>query len=436
MSSIYTENLRIYNAEQFKLSVSEVGPTSIYLAVGRSYPWPNDAVPTQANSTVATSNEVWKNMIGAKLVSGNDIRHVVPRHDWTYGTIYTPYDELLPLYEPGANFYVVTSDWNVYKCLNNNNDQPSTVKPTQTITNTAIDEADGYTWKYMYTVTAEERLRFTTGSYIPVRTLQTDNNSLQWQVQEAAIDGGIEAIKLTDPGSGYTTAPTITIVGDGANANAVAVIDPSSNTVERITITNPGSGYTYASVSIVGVGSSAAGKAAISPPGGHGKDPIRELGGSQILINVRLNNTENGKMPTDNEFRQISLIQDPRIAVTGDLATSVIYNQTMRLTTSPGSSNFVEDEQVYQGSSPGTATFRAIVNAWDSGNNIMKVTNVEGTPTADVIVGATSATIRYVESITNKELLDYSGNLLYVDNVTPIQRADDQTEDIKIVLKF
>jgi hypothetical protein len=55
---------------------------------------------------------------------------------------------------------------------------------------------------------------------------------------------------------------------------------------------------------------------------------------------------------------------------------------------------------------------------------------------AGVITGINSAATGYVENITNKELEDYSGNLLYVDNITPLQRADDQTDNFKIVFRF
>lgn len=439
MVAVFSENLRVYNAQQFKQSVSDVGPTNIYLTIGRVDPWPNDAAPLQANSSVTVFNDIWKNMLGAKLITGNDVRHVIPRHDWTYGTVYDAYDHCtcsILLFLPNVRFFVVTSDWNVYKCLSNNKGAPSTVMPTQTTTNAAVEESDGYIWKYMYTVDAEERSRFTTSSYIPVRTLLTDNNSLQWEVQQNAIEGAIEAVKLVNAGNNYTSAPTITIVGDGTGANAVATINASSNVIDKIIMTNYGAGYTYADVVIGGPGSNASARAMISPPGGHGSDPLRELGGSYLIINARLNNTEGGKLPTDNEFRQISIIQDPKEFVTNNIATQSVYSQTLRLTVSTGAAGYIEDEIVYQGTSLAAAYFTGRVAAWDSGNNILKLTNTVGTVQADVITGANSSTVRFVESITNKELKDYSGNLLYTDNISPVQRADDQTEDFKIVLKF
>jgi hypothetical protein len=439
MTSVFSENLRVYNAEQFKSSVSTGGPTKIYLTVGKVDPWPNDAAPLQANSSVTVFNDIWKNMIGAKLITGNDVRHAIRRNDWTLNTVYDAYDHCtcsILLFNANTKFFVVTSDWNVYKCLENNSGGPSTVMPTQTITNSAVEEIDGYVWKYMYTVTAEERLRFTTDLFIPVRTLTQDNNSLQWQVQEDAIDGGILSYKITDGGNDYVTAPTVTITGDGTGAAALAQINVSSNVVERLIVTNPGSGYTFANVAFSGPGSGASARAMISPPGGHGKDPLRELGGSAIIMNPRLNNTEEGKISTENEYRQISILQDPKESSTNNVASSLVYSQTLRLTLSTGSSNYEKDEIVYQGPTLSTAYFIGRVVEWDSGNNILKLINTTGTPQSDVVTGISTAAARFVESVTEKELIDYSGNLLYVDFITPLQRAIDQTDDFKIVLRF
>lgn len=57
----------------------------------------------------------------------------------------------------------------------------------------------------------------------------------------------VDEIIITNPGSGYTSEPTITISGGGANANvqatAVTTIDGDTGAVTSITILTPGSGY-------------------------------------------------------------------------------------------------------------------------------------------------------------------------------------------------
>ncbi len=60
--------------------------------------------------------------------------------------------------------------------------------------------------------------------------------------------GGVSGINLTNDGTGYVSAPTVTIAApdqaNGVQATAVAVVDIISGMVTGITITNAGSGYT------------------------------------------------------------------------------------------------------------------------------------------------------------------------------------------------
>ena len=59
--------------------------------------------------------------------------------------------------------------------------------------------------------------------------------------------GEIEAISITDGGSGYTSAPTVTITGSGGSG-ATATATVTDGVVTSVTVTNPGSGYTTATV--------------------------------------------------------------------------------------------------------------------------------------------------------------------------------------------
>lgn len=441
MVSVFSENLRVYNAIHFKQSLIDPDAHNIYLTYGRVTPWANDLAPPQANSSVTSFNDIWQNMVGAKLISGNDVRHAIPRNDWAANTNYAAYDHCtcsLLMFQPNVKFFIVTSDWNVYKCLANNNGGLSSVMPTQIQTTTAVEESDGYIWKYMYTLSAEERIRFMTDEYIPVQTLTLDNNSLQWRVQEDAVDGAIEAIKVTNGGTNYSNSSNIiiTITGDGSGANAIARTN-AAQSITNILITDKGQDYTYADVSITGGGGvNAAARVMISPSGGHGSDPMRELGGSYLILNPRVRSSEDGKLPVKNELRQIALIQDPKLKATGNVATGRVYSQVLTVTVSSGSDDYQLDETVYQGGSLATSTFNGTVVNWDSGNNQLKLANTIGTPISAALTGNTSTTSRVIDSVTDKDLLDQSGYLLYIDYIQPITRSIDQTEDYKIVLKF
>jgi hypothetical protein len=78
--------------------------------------------------------------------------------------------------------------------------------------------------------------------------------------------GTVTAIRVTHRGSGYTSAPTVTLTG---SATATANINPVSGQLESVSITNPGSGYLAAPVvSFSGGGGSGAKAYAIlnNPP--------------------------------------------------------------------------------------------------------------------------------------------------------------------------
>jgi len=63
---------------------------------------------------------------------------------------------------------------------------------------------------------------------------------------------GITSISITNPGVGYTTAPTVTITGDGTGATATATIVNGS--IQSIDVSNRGIDYSRAIITITGGG--------------------------------------------------------------------------------------------------------------------------------------------------------------------------------------
>jgi len=86
-----------------------------------------------------------------------------------------------------------------------------------------------------------------------------DSNGVDQTVQFDEIPqsfSGISSIQVVNPGSGFTSAPTITINGDGTGATAAATI--LNGQIQRIDIVNRGIDYTRATVTISGGGGSGA----------------------------------------------------------------------------------------------------------------------------------------------------------------------------------
>lgn len=439
MTSVYSKNLQITNAQQFKRSVESVGEPYYYLFFGKVSSWPNDNSPPQADASVHTFNDVWKNLIGAKIIQGNDARLAIRRFDWTVNESFAEYSDCtcsLNMNDPNHKFYVVTDEWNVYKCISNNNGAVSTSKPTSTLTNSTIQLDDNYIWKYMYTLSDEDRMRFTTDKYIPVKTLTEDNGTLQWLVQNTASQGSIDHIKVISGGSNYNVAPTVIITGDGNGANAIATINSTTKAVESISMINSGGGYTYANVEISGVGFGATAEVVHSPRGGHGSNPEEELGASFVILNPRIRGTESNILDVANEFRQVSIVKNPYLRGGQSLATAQALSQTTTVYLAQGSTEYYEDEIVFQGPNLAESSFRGRVASWNSVDRILELIDISGNITTDPLTGEESRSSRFVENSVARDFEPYTGSLIYINNVSPIQRSSDQTEDFKIIISF
>ena len=170
----------------------------------------------------------------------------------------------------------------------------------------------------------------------------------------------------------------------------------------------------------------------------HGVDALHELGGTDLLINVKLNGSENGTLVTQNDYRQIGLLYNPTVYNESNTMSNLVFSQvtTLSLAASTVTLNYIPDEIVYQGADFANATFKGVVAAWDSANSLIKLTNTEGNPTATLLTGITSTAERYVSSVVFPDCNPYSGYLLYKDNISVITRSEDQNEDFKIVLSF
>lgn len=96
-----------------------------------------------------------------------------------------------------------------------------------------------------------------------------DANGVQAQAEVTVSSGAINSITITEAGTGYTVAPTVTVSGGGGSAaNLVGgLITFATGTVSCL-VTNPGSGYTNAANTVVtisgGGGANAAATAIIS----------------------------------------------------------------------------------------------------------------------------------------------------------------------------
>ena len=338
MPAIITNKFRIHNAEQFSESFSEATPTVYYLGIGRPQAFTtstrgdsrtenegSDTSPLTPVDSVKDEFYTFDDLLAAKRVTSSDVSYVIPRRNWTSGTVYDMYRHdygnritgttTTQTSTSGAStlwdstFYVLSSANHVYKCLDNNSGANSTVEPTGTSTS-ILTTADGYKWKYMYSLSAAQQVNFLSTDFMAVATDGT--------VSSAATDGAINVVTIKTAGTGGTdgTHTSVPIRGDGSSGEVSVTI--SSGAVSAVTVTNVGSGYTFGYITITdiiaagGTGLSGAElDCIIEPKGGHGFNAVKELGGYYVMLNTNFEAAETsntGDFTVENDFRRVALI--------------------------------------------------------------------------------------------------------------------------------
>ena len=487
MAAIITEKFRTHNAKQFKEDFGE-SASSTYIFIGRSHPWTDDTSPPVPVNGTSEEMDAFSDMLSMKKVSTADVSHALTRYDWTTGTTYDEYahDYSSSNTSPGTSannlfsskFFVLTDDYNVYKCIRTGRNSSgatvaSTVKPTGTSATDLVYTSDtgaaqGYIWKYMYTVSAADTIKYVTSDFIPVKTLgaktavagtgtngqlgstATNDSSALWDVENSATAGAIYHVRVDNGGSGYTpgTYTAVPIDGDGSGATcSVTVGAGGAITSVAVTTTAYGSGYNRASIDVAGIsgigsGSSAVLTPIISPMNGHGADPVEELGGNYIIVNSRFEfNEGSGDFPTDNDFRRIGLLQDPFTAGTTTVATATTLGAYYKMTLSSVSGLSVDDIILNASSDGSGVAVSRIVSINGSVVSHQPIANNEGgyvNFAQDDTVYKNGAVIGNADSLDSAfpEVERFTGNILYIENRGAVTRAADQIEDIKLIIEM
>ena len=160
-----------------------------------------------------------------------------------------------------------------------------------------------------------------------------------------------------------------------------------------------------------------------------------------------------------NDFRKIALLRDPTKSASAVTANTARLTKAINIATSPTPGTFTPDEEINQASTGATGK----VVEWDATNKILyyiqtrhnnagvdATGNLTAFSGANVITGqgggsptgtpaATTGTVSNVSFTSGYSVpeIDHdSGDVLYIENRTPIQRAPDQTENIKLVIEF
>ena len=234
MAAIVSNNFRVVNASNFK---EDVANSAVYVGIGKGDVWSNTTSDTTDLATAPTPGDhldefgiARSNLQGVKKVSSANLSHVTNRHTWDGSTSYVAWDSKdSNIFD--KKFYVVTNEFKVYKCIVAGAGA-STQQPTQTLTQPQA-ESDGYTWKFMYTISVTDAEKFLTNAYMPVKYIPMGGEG---QVAVASASGASTIIlkEISDDIAVGMSVTGTNIGGQSGTKAKVSAINGSRITVDVV----------------------------------------------------------------------------------------------------------------------------------------------------------------------------------------------------------
>ena len=517
MSAIVTDQFRILNASNF---VDSIESNSYYITLGLANPvaagygrtsdWnTNPPSPTDNLSYAGHTGDTI--LFGKKITSAN-VRRIVRRIDWTAGTKYeiyrddysvqnrAPITNAARLYD--ANYYVMNEDYRVYICIENGSsgtnpkgnvsqDQPTftDLEPSR-----AGDSGDGYIWKYLFTISPSDIIKFDSTDYITVPNNWDTSSDAQIRAMRESGDSTvnenqIKTVYIDDAGGNYANGlgQEMNIIGDGEGGKVR--VDVEGGKITNTVVVSGGKNYSYALVDLGSINSNTTSTPAhlipiIPPSRGHGHDIYKELGTDRVLVYARFDDSTKD-FPVDTSFAQVSIVKNPTAVGTSNTFTDNNFNGLSAFKFNNVTGTPKVGEKIEQTVQNGTAKAFGYVASFDTETKVLKYftdrslfynqttkdqqdytgISTNGRPYAfesssNLISGQTSAFtgaidtafagiatnptgvkqinlgVSFTAGMAVPEINKGSGEVIYLDNRASIARNARQKEDIKVILEF
>ena len=513
MAAVVTDQFRLSNASNFVDSVTSA-TNSYYVYLG--FPSPNSPVGDfgrfsdwNTNIPSPTDNLQYagfykKNILFGKKVNSANIRRVIRKVNWTVNNRYDMYRHDYSVSNPTPNsnssrlydcdYYVMNSDFRVYVCIdngssgtnpkgNNSQDEPTF---TSLAPSAAGTSGDGYVWKYLFSVSPSDIIKFDSTEYIVVPNKWDSSTDPQISdVREAGNSdvqlNQIKKVYIDDGGKGYS-AGTVDILGDGTGGRVSITVD-STGAITGTTVIDGGSGYTFGIVDLGSVqpqGSipNPAKLIPIIPPSkGHGFDVYSELGTDKVLIYARFDSSTKD-FPVDTQFAQVGIIKNPQqatsdsiftqsqfsalsaIKLTDDFTGTPVVGAEMTQTRTDGNVakgyvasydsetkvlKYFQDRSLYYNGSDQTdydsVTTDSTIYAFESSAQTISpfsgsINTTFGDSTVTIGSKVINLGVTFDGGLASPEINKKTGDLIYIDNRPIVNRDIRQKEDVKIILEF
>ena len=420
------------------------------------------------------------------------------RHDYSLNNT-SPITGSARLYD--SNYYVMNSDFKVYICIDNGSSGINTTgnasldEPTFTDLepSKAGTSGDGYQWKYLFTVSPSDIIKFDSTDFISVSnnwSTSTDSQivSVRDNGDSDVNSNQIKKVYIENQGVGYAngTGQEVNILGDGDGGKVV--VDVVNGKITNAVVSSGGKGYTYGMVDLGAIGNTTASTTAslipiIPPSKGHGHDIYKELGSDRVLVFARFDTSTTNDFPVNTSFSQIGILKNPTSIGSTSLFADPTFSSVgaLKLSTANGTPQI--GETISQVVTAGTA--KGFVAAYDVDTKVIKFiqdrssflnptsfdttdhvgvssiskvhpfesntnqincgtsgfngsidtgfTGVSTNPTGTKLI---SLDTQFTQGVSNPEINKKSGDIVYLDNRPLITRNARQKEDVKIILEF
>lgn len=455
MGTVITDNFKLEMVNSL-VSHFNNADNNFYIGVGRSEAWndSNDAAPVPVNTEKEIRN--FRNGLQS-LKKVFAVSGVVPRVNWTSGTVYSQYDDQ-QVGRPTPPNYVMNTNHHVYMCLRTGKNKKgenvvSTVMPTNS-NNDPFETADGYVWKFLYTISALEADQFLTASFMPTRYITSvDSNSSgvelkQHEVQTTARPGRVTSFVMESGGIGYDSndPPSVLLVKGNGDSSQVVSVFIESGRITKLEMDNDsttlayGDGYEEGVEVVItgGVGSGAVARAVISPAQGIGYNAMADLKTDAFAMHVKIEGDDDDFI-VGNDFRQIGIIANPK---KNQAVDSNFTDQTGTLLRAMKVNNvsnvFTTDKRIK--AVTGTQA-EAFVDRYNDSDKILYYHQTAATgfinfDSNDIIDEVDGNGLGNFENHIIPEVKPFTGDVLYINNRASIIRSATQTEDVKIILQL
>jgi hypothetical protein len=210
--------------------------SNYYYYLGKVAPWSQiDAVPAIPTDSFEENSKIRSTAIYVKKVDAGDVSLACRNISWVADKAFAKWDHTKDM--SSEEFFVVTDEFQVYKCLDNNGGKKSQDRPVGTSIY-PLRMPDGYLWKYMYTIPPFKRSKFISVPNMPVQKALTDSFYSK---------GSVDNVTVLNSGSGYTDAQLTVIQIAGTTTGTGGSFSIAVNGIGKITevsVIDGGTGYT------------------------------------------------------------------------------------------------------------------------------------------------------------------------------------------------